>query len=79
MISRHARCRTISVGRKAGGGKQEAERGRKRDEEGESGREEKGLTDGQRQTDKEKQGLALEIGLRATSDPGNYPLPACKE
>lgn len=46
---------------------------------GESGREEKGLTDGQRQTDKEKQGLALEIGLRATSDPGNYPLPACKE
>lgn len=62
-----------------GGWEARGREGEEEDEEGESGREEKGLTDGQRQTDKEKQGLALEIGLRATSDPGNYPLPACKE
>lgn len=47
----------------------------------------KGLTDGGGQIDKEKQGPALsrfyftsfQIGLGATSDPGNYPLPACLE
>lgn len=47
----------------------------------------KGLTDGERQIDKEKQGPSafsvlldsLQIGLGATSDPGNYPLPACSE
>ena len=87
MISRHASCCSISVGGEGGGGMDGWMDGWIDGWMGRMQRKWRGLTDGERQIDKEKQGPSafsvlldsLQIGLGATSDPGNYPLPACSE